>query len=98
MRRWAQLSIIFGLTDQTLEYLLSSNGNTFNEDSLRGLLLVTLKDNAANVSLALVRMALESNIYILERFDKKPCQVDFCSISQDNSKILKPAKILEQSF
>ena len=50
LRRWAQLSIIFGLTDQTLEYLLSSTGNTFNEDSLRGLLLVMLKDNAANVS------------------------------------------------
>ena len=54
LRRWAQLSIIFGLTDQTLEYLLSSTGNTFNEDSLRGLLLVMLKDNAANVSWPLV--------------------------------------------
>jgi len=51
LRRWAQLSIIFGLTDQTLEYLLSSTGNTFNEDSLRGLLLVMLKDNAANKDL-----------------------------------------------
>lgn len=51
LRRWAQLSIIFGLTDQTLEYLLSSNGNTFNEDSLRGLLLLMLKDNATNKDL-----------------------------------------------
>ena len=62
LRRWAQLSIIFGLTDQTLEYLLSSNGNTFNEDSLRGLLLVMLKDNATNVSWPLVEIGAREQI------------------------------------